>query len=224
MSVRCAPERRLTPSTSTSSCTAAATTSSGVRWSPVYTTSMPASRRERATTLAPRSCPSRPTLAIMTRMGSAAGAGDACEEPLGGINRLIQDSRPRIKDAPARPWVGLPGGSLDHAAGVRATRRGWAPSGRAASAINAAGTGLADPPGNLTYRRGLRERCRIGAAGGAPPREAPHPPPPAARGAGGPPHTPPPPPRAAPPPRQPDLPPGVTRAVPDRCGGRRAAA
>ena len=33
--VKCAPDRMLTPSTSTSSWTAAATTSSGVRWRPV---------------------------------------------------------------------------------------------------------------------------------------------------------------------------------------------
>src|SRR6185369_8559336 len=45
---------------STSSWIAVATISSGLWWSPVYTTSMPASRRARATILAPRSWPSSP--------------------------------------------------------------------------------------------------------------------------------------------------------------------
>ena len=56
--------------TSTSSCTASATSSSGVRLSPEYTTSIPASRSACGTTLAPRSCPSRPG------SRSAPGAGD----------------------------------------------------------------------------------------------------------------------------------------------------
>ena len=40
---------------------------SGVWCSPVYTTSKPASRRARATTFAPRSCPSKPGLATKMR-------------------------------------------------------------------------------------------------------------------------------------------------------------
>ena len=63
-SVRWAPESTDSPMTSTSSWTASATSSSGVRFRPEYTTSMPASRSACATTLAPRSCPSRPGFAI----------------------------------------------------------------------------------------------------------------------------------------------------------------
>src|SRR5687768_2009571 len=74
-SVMCAPERIERPTTSTSSWTAAVAIISGVWCSPVYTTSMPASRSAAATTLAPRSCPSRPGLATSTRMGRARWRG-----------------------------------------------------------------------------------------------------------------------------------------------------
>src|SRR6266403_2369384 len=66
--VLCAPERMERPITSTSSCTAAEAIISGVWRRPVYTTSMPASRRARAIIFAPRSWPSRPGLAINTRI------------------------------------------------------------------------------------------------------------------------------------------------------------
>src|SRR3990172_3014205 len=66
--VRWAPERQERPTTSTSSCRAASAMSSGDWRMPVKMTSKPASRRPRATTLAPRSWPSRPGLAISTRM------------------------------------------------------------------------------------------------------------------------------------------------------------
>ena len=65
----CAPDRIDRPTTSTSSCTAAVAIISGVWCRPVYTTSMPASRSAAATTLAPRSWPSRPGLATSTRIG-----------------------------------------------------------------------------------------------------------------------------------------------------------
>ena len=55
MSAMCAPERMERPTTSTSSCRAASAIISGVWRKPVYMTSIPASRRARATTLAPRS-------------------------------------------------------------------------------------------------------------------------------------------------------------------------
>src|SRR5437016_14594690 len=109
----------------------------------------------------------------MTRMGSPAGAGDACEEPLGGINRLIQDSRPRIKDAPARPWVRLPGGSSRP---VPAALTAGAPRPDGAQPRRGTRTPTAwssDPPGNLTHGRGLRDRLRR-AAGGAQQREPEH--------------------------------------------------
>src|SRR5687767_7332164 len=64
----CAPERIERATTSTSSWTAAVAIISGVWCSPVYTTSNPASRSARATTLAPRSCPSRPGLATRMRI------------------------------------------------------------------------------------------------------------------------------------------------------------
>src|SRR5215217_193041 len=64
-----APESMESPTTSTSSCTAAVAIISGVWCRPVYTTSIPASRRAAATTLAPRSWPSRPGLATRTRIG-----------------------------------------------------------------------------------------------------------------------------------------------------------
>src|SRR2546426_4721587 len=66
--VMCAPLREDRPIASTSSWIAASTMSSGVWRRPVYITSMPASRRARATTFAPRSCPSRPGFAISTRI------------------------------------------------------------------------------------------------------------------------------------------------------------
>src|SRR3954466_4067653 len=50
---------------------AVSTICSGVWCSPVYTTSIPASRRARATTLAPRSWPSRPGLATTTLIRSS---------------------------------------------------------------------------------------------------------------------------------------------------------
>src|SRR4051794_6989896 len=59
----------LRPITCTSSCRAALAIISGVWKRPVYTTSNPASRSARTSTFAPRSCPSRPGLAIKTRMG-----------------------------------------------------------------------------------------------------------------------------------------------------------
>jgi hypothetical protein len=55
------------PTASPSSSSAASATSSAVWTRPVYTTSNPASRRARAITLAPRSCPSSPGLAMTTR-------------------------------------------------------------------------------------------------------------------------------------------------------------
>src|SRR4030095_6988663 len=63
-----APERMDRPMTSTSSWTAAEAIISGVWRRPVEMTSMPAARRARAMTLAPRSWPSRPGLAISTRI------------------------------------------------------------------------------------------------------------------------------------------------------------
>src|SRR5881296_1684592 len=54
-------------------------------------TSMPASRSARAMTLAPRSCPSRPGLAINTRIGRSIVAREsnrstgACREPRGSL-------------------------------------------------------------------------------------------------------------------------------------------
>src|ERR1017187_7733805 len=65
----CPPESELNPITSTSSCIAAATICSGVLRMPVYTTSIPVSRKPMATTSAPRSWPSRPALAIRTLRG-----------------------------------------------------------------------------------------------------------------------------------------------------------
>src|SRR5437899_1445508 len=66
--VMCAPLREDRPIASTSSWIAASTMSSGVWRRPVYMTSIPASRSARATTFAPRSCPSRPGFAISTRI------------------------------------------------------------------------------------------------------------------------------------------------------------
>src|ERR1700674_637478 len=63
-----APERMERPMTSTSSWTAAEAIISGVWRKPVYTTSMPASRKARAIIFAPRSWPSNPGLAISTRI------------------------------------------------------------------------------------------------------------------------------------------------------------
>src|SRR5438132_5833881 len=63
---RWAPESTERPTTSTSSWIASRTISSGVRLSPEYTTSTPASRSACATTFAPRSWPSSPGFAIKT--------------------------------------------------------------------------------------------------------------------------------------------------------------
>ena len=60
---------------------------------PGVVTSMPASRSARATTLAPRSCPSRPGLATMIRSGpgAATGASDVTgAKPLRGKIRQMQ--------------------------------------------------------------------------------------------------------------------------------------
>src|SRR5512133_2876978 len=65
-----APLRMLMPSTRASSCTTAATICWGVWRRPVSMTSMPASRKARATTFAPRSGPSSRGLAMTTRMGA----------------------------------------------------------------------------------------------------------------------------------------------------------
>src|SRR3990170_7489172 len=63
---------------------------------PVYTTSMPASRSARATTFAPRSCPSRPGLAIITLIlcssamcGQTSPYGDYIARHKGGARLAI---------------------------------------------------------------------------------------------------------------------------------------
>src|SRR3954463_16580862 len=55
-------------------------------------TSMPASRSARATTFAPRSCPSRPGLAMTTRIGAPAG------RPPPPVGLVAIDSPPRARD------------------------------------------------------------------------------------------------------------------------------
>src|SRR2546425_10949307 len=55
----------------------------------------------------------------MTRIGSAARGGVAGRGPLGGINRLIQDSRPRIKDDARAAAAGARGRRLREGGGLR---------------------------------------------------------------------------------------------------------
>src|SRR6266536_3078249 len=62
-------------------------------------TSMPASRRARATTLAPRSCPSRPGLAITTRIRPCATATSALSRPAVGACRPGTRARPDPRTA-----------------------------------------------------------------------------------------------------------------------------
>src|SRR5262249_21516782 len=76
-------------------------------------TSTPASRSTRATTLAPRSCPSRPGLAMMTRMA-----------PMDSSKRKMRRTRlpPRAAASPhCSPWYGVavnpPGPAAQHVDG-----------------------------------------------------------------------------------------------------------
>src|SRR5690348_11561147 len=65
---------------------------------PVYTTSMPASRSARATTFAPRSCPSSPGLPTSTRAGGVSGAGPIAGSspvPLAARSAILVLAAPR---------------------------------------------------------------------------------------------------------------------------------
>src|SRR3989442_13626516 len=53
----------------------------------------------------------------MTRIGSAERGGVTGRGPLGGINRLIQDSRPRIKDDARAAAAGRAAGAYARGAG-----------------------------------------------------------------------------------------------------------
>jgi hypothetical protein len=69
VSARCAPDRMDRPTTATSSWMAVATIASTFWRMPVKMISKPASRRVRATILAPRSWPSRPGFAMRILAG-----------------------------------------------------------------------------------------------------------------------------------------------------------
>src|SRR3989442_14727692 len=65
----------------------------------------------------------------MTRIGSAERGGVTGRGPLGGINRLIQDSRPRIKDDARAAAAGRAAGTYARGAGFGVA--GVAPGARA---------------------------------------------------------------------------------------------
>src|SRR6185312_2226893 len=81
---------------------AVSTICSGVWCRPVYTTSMPASRSARATTLAPRSCPSSPGLATTTRMRPLIEPRVTPAARHGGAQRKLAPQRPLIAGAADR--------------------------------------------------------------------------------------------------------------------------
>src|SRR2546422_2580800 len=79
----------------------------------------------------------------MTRIGSAERGGVTGRGPLGGINRLIQDSRPRIKDDARAAAAGRAAGAYARGAGFGVAVLGGA-------------RGTASPSPRARLRGGLR--------------------------------------------------------------------